>query len=92
MELLLFLSALLTGLTGVISGERRAELPQLQQSVAETADAVVEIAAAEAVAPLLHPSVPAISRNAVLIAGLLWPVQSDEVSLLPRRFSERRLE
>ena len=51
MELLLFLSALLAGLTGALAGDRRVEVAQVQQAAVVKASAVAE-AAAVRVAPV----------------------------------------
>lgn len=45
MRLLLFLSALLTGLTGAISGGQRTDAPVVQQSLAHALETVVEASA-----------------------------------------------
>jgi hypothetical protein len=42
LNLLLFLSALLTGLTGAISGGQRAEAPAVQQSIARAIEVTAE--------------------------------------------------
>ncbi|RJF91396.1 hypothetical protein [Sphingomonas cavernae] len=94
MELLLFLSALLTGLTGVISGERKAEPAQMQRSAAEVAVNVVAEISADAVAPTLHASIrplspPVSTRTQAPPHGLgsvAFPTPD------PRRVNERRLE
>lgn len=51
MELLLFLSALLAGLTGALTGDRRVEVVQVQQAAVVKASAAVE-AAAVRIAPV----------------------------------------
>lgn len=51
MELLLFLSALLAGLTGALTGDRRVEVVQVEQSAIVKAGAAVE-AVAVRVAPV----------------------------------------
>lgn len=68
LELLLFLSALLTGFTGVISGERRTDAPAVQQSVAQALEIV-----AETVAPM-----PAPARH--IVAAPRSPVMSERAS------------
>jgi len=50
LNLLLFLSALLTGLTGAISAGQRADAPAVQQSIARAAEAVAESATQEPLA------------------------------------------
>ena len=59
LELLLFLSALLTGLTGAISGDRTAEPSQVARSAIEQAE-IATVALAEAVSPSLHIVLPAV--------------------------------
>lgn len=50
MNLLLFLSALLAGLTGVISGDQRTDALAVQQSVARTAEVAAEAVAQQPLA------------------------------------------
>lgn len=90
MELLLFLSALLSGLTGVISGDRLSERAQLQRN-GQTVVASIAQELAERVAPARavrseRPCTP------VLDMGQGW---RPSVAVIPadiRRVSERRLQ
>jgi len=50
LNLLLFLSALLTGLTGAISGGQRADAPAVQQSVARAVEVAAESVAQQPLA------------------------------------------
>lgn len=92
MELLLFLSALLTGLTGVISGERKAEPAQVQRSAAELAVSVVADISVETVAPALHVSVLPFEPRATRANAQPFEADYAAVPQDPRRVNERRLE
>lgn len=93
LELLLFLSALLTSLTGAISGERKAELPQVQRSVASVAvDAVAELSAnvVQTVDGALMQSIPTLAVLASVPQP--WFVKADAPLRDHSAISERRLE
>lgn len=93
MELLLLLSALLTGLTGAMSGERRTEAAHVQQSAVATLEIIVE-AAAEAVAPARHALVAVPSRPiaSLTAASPAWRPRSVDVVQDLRRVTAKRLE
>lgn len=91
MNLLLFLSALLTGFTGAISGGQRADAPAVQQSVAQALEIV-----AEAVTQL---STPAPQRMATVRSPIVservvqhyWALQIAMPILKIGRVNEKRL-
>lgn len=59
MELLLLLSALLSGMTGAMGGQRAADVPHVERAAAEAmAQMVVQDAAQVAVARTRHPVAP----------------------------------
>jgi hypothetical protein len=73
LQLLLFLSALLTCFTGIISGERVAERVQVQR----TASGAAVVALAETVAPAPRAAHAMVRSTAVFPAALqLVPVQA----------------
>ncbi len=72
MNLLLFLSALLTGLTGAISGGQRADAPAVQQSVARSVEMAVENVAQQ---PLAERQLQTAVQSPILSARDTKPLQ-----------------
>lgn len=77
MNLLLFLSALLTGLTGAISGGQRADAPAVQQSVARAVEVAAESVAQQPLAARQRTA--AVRRPALSVRDTkpLWVLAAD---------------
>lgn len=90
LELLLFISALLAGLTGVVSGERRAELPQVERSAAQASLTGLAQIAAKAVSPALRVAPRNGYRTIDAFAAPLWPAKIIVPQRNSRLIGERR--
>lgn len=86
MNLLLFLSALLTGLTGAISGHVRAGVPTVQQSAAQALEVAVETAIQ--IPAVVRVAMHQIQSGCPLPTG--WSVKSFQLSRDIGRVFEKR--
>jgi hypothetical protein len=90
LNLLLFISALLTGLTGAFSGAQRAEAPAMHHTVAQAFEGV-----AEAVAQQASPARPIVftSRRPVHATGIIagWVLKFQYPAVDIARVYERLL-
>ncbi|PZU59313.1 MAG: hypothetical protein DI547_06830 [Sphingobium sp.] len=93
LELLLLLSALLSGLTGVMPGGREADVPQIERSASvQAAEAIVHVA--ETIVAQRAEFAVVLLLALILFTGLLPRWQAKALVLAGRRMprDERRLE
>ena len=91
MELLLFLSAMLAGLTGLISGDRAVETRQVERT-AVAVSAAVDVGVQAADMGSLAKAADPISHRAFRPASDTKPAATDDILPQTAPVDERRLE
>jgi predicted ABC-type sugar transport system permease subunit len=93
LELLLLLSALLSGLTGVMSGGREADVPQMERSASlQSVEAVVHVAEAVVAQPAAFALVILFALILFLRPLSRWRIKAPLLARYPAPKNERRLE
>jgi hypothetical protein len=93
LELLLLISALLTGITGVMSGGRQAEVPQVELSASvQAAEAAVQIAEASIMQAPAFAIILSLAVVLFLRPLARWRIKAPAMAHRDAPRCERRLE